>query len=182
MRLLFAVIALAVVTSACTAPVPASVTGTIEPSQTSGPPLAASRPEQASLPSQQATGAPLPLPTMASYAASYPQKGWVVATAIDATGEVEHVTTYGWVKAGASLDVAYTCASRTRISIVATDGRATATGDTVFSFATTCSPGGIGRMGAPSTSTAMPINLDVTIDPGVRFWVKLGVPKDHLRR
>jgi len=37
-------------------------------------------------------------------------------------------------------------------------------------------------MGAPSTSTAMPINLDVTIDPGVRFWVKLGVPKDHLRR
>lgn len=119
---------------------------------------------------------------MTAFSATYPEKGWVVATAIDATGDVEHVTTYGWVKAGALLDFAYTCEHRTTISILASDGRATAAGDTVGGLETTCSPGEIGRASGTSISTAMPINLRVTIDPAVRFWVKLGVPKDHLRR
>jgi hypothetical protein len=177
-RSLLAAIALVAVTAGCAGPAPTGVPVTLTPGNASGPPPTAST----SSPTPPSTEVPMPTPTMTAFRAPYPDKGWVVASAVDGTGDVERVITYGWVKAGALLDFAYTCEHTATISVVVSDGRATAAEDTLFRLTGPCSPGEPRRASAPSTSTAMPINLDVTIDPAVRFWVKLGVPTDHLLR
>jgi hypothetical protein len=133
-------------------------------------------------PTPETTEAILPAATMSPFDVPYPDEGWAVASAVDGTGDVERVIAYGSVTAGALLDFASTCEQPARISVVASDGSAASDGVTLFRFEVPCSPGDIRRVSAPSTSATMPINLDVTVDPGVPFWVKLGVPADHLLR
>ena len=183
------VIALAGVAAGCASPTPSGVPVTLEPSDASGPSPTVSTPSPtpsptptAPTPSPTASPTASPLPTLTPFSAPYPDEGWAVATAVDATRDVQRVIFYGSVKAGALLDFAYTCEQTTTISILVSDGRPSGSGNMLFRLEAPCTPGRIGRASAPSTSVTMPISLDVTVDPSVRFWVKLGVPADHLVR
>jgi hypothetical protein len=118
---------------------------------------------------------------MPAFDAPFPVDGWAIASAVDGTGAVERVIVYGAVDAGAPVDVAYACEQGATISITLSDARSLPL-VTLFGFETACAPGEIGRAVGPSIAVAMPINLEVGVDPAVRFWAKLGVPMDDLVR
>ena len=100
-----------------------------------------------------------------------------MVASIDSSGDVERVVTNGQAKAGAIIDVAYACEQATQITIHATDAR---TGDPVVNLSAPCSPGEIGRGTFGPTGRKMTVNFDAaTVDPAVRFWVKIAVPTDH---
>jgi hypothetical protein len=122
-----------------------------------------------------------PGPFMPAFDAPFPVDGWAIASAVDGTGAVERVIVHGGVNAGAQVDVAYACEQEATISITLSDARSLPV-VTLFGFETACAPGEIGHAAGPSIPVAMPVNLEVGVDPAVRFWAKLGVPTDDLVR
>jgi hypothetical protein len=117
-------------------------------------------------------------PAFPAFGAPYPDEGWSVAASFDGTGDPYRVRGGGRAAAGALIDLAFACDEVATMTIRAID-----TDDAqaqLGSITTTCKPGRINRATFPSIGNDTALGLDVTVDSPVRFWVKLGVPTDHL--
>jgi hypothetical protein len=167
MRSLITAIGLAALVAGCAAPAPPTATATPSPVATLSATPATLAP----------TDAPTPLPTMPAFGDPYPDQGWAVVASWDASGDRVRVVSKGQAKARALIDVAYACDKATQLTIRATDQ---GTGDAVVGLGTQCLPGSLGRATFPSTGRKMTVNFDsASVDPAVRFWVKIAVPTDH---
>jgi hypothetical protein len=177
MRSLVAAVFVAALALGCAAPVPPAPSVTPKPAATPSPPATVA----ATLLTAEPTDSPAPLPTMPPFGDPYPgpeggSPDWSVVASWDGSADPVRVASTGQAKSGAILDVVFACEQATQITIHATDA---GTGDPVVNLAAPCNPGQIGRSTAPSTGRRMTVTVDASVDPSVRFWVKIAVPTDH---